>query len=116
MDKVFIKGLEAHTTIGVFAWEQRQPRKLLFDLELSLDLQPAASSDDVTQTISYYEVAELVRGICAVARVQLLERLADQILQALFNRFACSEIRLVLHKPGAVPHAQSVGIEMVRRR
>ena len=47
MDKVFIRGLEVLTTIGVYEWEKGIRQKLCFDLEMGFDNRPAAATDDI---------------------------------------------------------------------
>lgn len=117
MDKIFIRGLEVQTTIGIHAWEQQAPRPLLLDLELGAETREAASSDHIRDAVDYAAVAETVTRFGCEARVQLLETFAERLARQLFEIFpAIQSLRLTVHKPGAVAGLQAVGIEIERRR
>src|SRR3546814_10974886 len=45
MDKVFIRGLQIDTIIGVHGWERQLPRPLLLTLDMGVDKRDAAASD-----------------------------------------------------------------------
>lgn len=116
MDKVFIRGLQVECIVGIHGWERQLPRPLKFDLDLGTDTREAASSDRVRDAIDYAAIAELVIAIAKERQPALLETLAEAIARALFERFPILSLRLVVHKPGAVADAQSVGVEIDRRR
>ncbi len=116
MDKIFIRGLEVETIIGVHGWERQLERPLIFDLDLGTDTREAASSDRVRDAIDYAAVAEAVTAVAKQQQPALLETLAEHIARKLFNEFPILSLRLAIHKPGAVPGMKSVGVEIDRRR
>lgn len=116
MDKIFIRGLEVETIIGVHGWERQLERPLIFDLDLGTDTREAASSDRVRDAIDYAAVAEAVTAIAKQQQPALLETLAEHIARKLFSEFPILSLRLAIHKPGAVPGMKSVGVEIDRRR
>jgi dihydroneopterin aldolase len=116
MDKVFIRGLQLEGIVGIHAWERQLPRPLRFDLDLGVDTREAASSDQVRDAVDYAAVAEAVARIVAERQPALLETLAESVAHTLFERFPIQSLRLTVHKPGAVPDTQSVGVEIDRRR
>lgn len=116
MDKVFIRGLQLEGIVGIHAWERQLPRPLRFDLDLGVDTREAASSDQVRDAVDYAAVAEAVARIVAERQPALLETLAESVARTLFERFPIQSLRLTVHKPGAVPDTQSVGVEIDRRR
>lgn len=88
------------------------------DVELGLDLEPAAISDDLRATVDYGLVAARVAEIGTGARVNLLERLAGTIARSLLADFPCVQVRVRLRKltaPMDGLHA-TPGVEVVRRR
>lgn len=115
MDKIFIRGLKVETIIGVYGWERHTPRPLVFDLDLGADFGAAASSDHVRDAIDYAAVMELVKEVASQHQPALLEALAEKLARALFQRFPLLSLRLVVHKPGAIP-VEDVGVEIERRR
>lgn len=116
MDKIFMQGVEVTTIIGVHAWEQHQPRPLLLDLELGMDLRPAAVSDQVRDTVDYQAVTDALIALTRERRFQLLETLAETLARQLFERFPIATLRLTIAKPDAVAAAKRVGVEIERRR
>lgn len=116
MDKIFIRGLEVQTTIGIHAWEQAAPRPLLLDLDIGAETRDAAASDHIRDAVDYHAVAETCIQFARETRVQLLETFGERLARRLFESYAFLSLRLAVHKPGAVGGAQSVGIEIERRR
>ena len=117
MDTVFLHGLKAQTLIGVFDWERRQPQTVLLDIDIRADLGAAEKSDNVADTISYAEAAELVTAALAGQQFFLLEALAGYVAQLLLKHFpACESVRIKAVKPGILPGVASVGVVMERGR
>jgi len=116
MDKIFIRGLEVETIIGVHAWEQRTPRPLIFDLELSVDIREAAASDRVRDAVDYAAVVAAVSGFAQKNPVALLETLAERLSRQLFQQFPILGLRMAINKPGAVAGVKAIGVEIDRRR
>lgn len=116
MDKVFIRGLEVLTTIGVYEWEKGIRQKLCFDLEMGFDNRPAAATDDINLALDY---ATLSRKICdhvASKVVELVETMAEQVAMLVLADERVQWVKVTLTKPGAVPNATGVGVEILRHR
>lgn len=116
MDKVFIRQLEIQTHIGVHAWEHHIRRPLLLDLDLGIDTREAAASDHIRDALDYKAVCDSVEALVRERQFQLLETFAEAAARRLFEQFPLLSLRLAVHKPGAVPQARSVGVEIERRR
>ena len=114
MDIVFIKQLEVITTIGVYAWEKSLQQKLYFDLEMAYDNKPAALSDDINLALNYFSVATAVSEFAQKNQFELLETMAEKVAQLIMQEFGVKWIKLTLHKPGALPQAQSLGVSIER--
>jgi 7,8-dihydroneopterin aldolase/epimerase/oxygenase len=88
------------------------------DAELSVDVGPAAVSDDVRATVDYGVVAARIVEMCTKQRMNLLERLAVGLASMLLAEFPCSEVRVRVRKltpPMEGLHA-TPGVEVTRRR
>jgi len=116
VDKIFLRGLEVETIIGIHAWEQRAPRPLILDLEMGTDIREAASSDQVRDAIDYAAVSAAVVKFVSETQVGLLETLAERLARQLFQQFPILSLRLAINKPGAVPGVKAMGVEIDRRR
>ena len=53
MDRIFIRGLEFDTIVGVLPEERVTPQPLRVDLELDVDTRQAARSKDLADTVDY---------------------------------------------------------------
>ena len=116
MDKIFIRGLQLETIVGMHGWERQLPRPLILSLELGVDTRDAASSDHVRDAVDYDAVSQTVRKIVEGLQPALLETLAEKIARALFDGYPIQSLRLSIDKPGAVAGVKAVGIEIDRRR
>ncbi|EKO3932227.1 bifunctional dihydroneopterin aldolase/7,8-dihydroneopterin epimerase [Vibrio fluvialis] len=114
MDKVFIEQLEVITTIGVYDWEQEIKQKLVLDLEMAHDNQPAGKSDDVADALDYAQVSQAVIEHIETGRFLLVERVAEEVADLIMTRFSVPWIRIRLTKPGAVAQARGVGVIIER--
>lgn len=114
MDTLFLHGFKIDTLIGVYEWERQQPQSLLLDIDMDIDLQPAARSDDVVDTIHYGHLAELLRSQLAQQQFYLLEALAEFVAELILGDYAAKWVRVRVVKPGILPHVREVGIQIER--
>jgi dihydroneopterin aldolase len=114
MDIVFIEQLSVITTIGVYDWEQTIEQKLMFDIEMGWDNRRAASSDDVTDCLSYADISDVVIAHVEGSRFALVERVAEEVAELLLSRFNSPWVRIKVSKPGAIARAANVGVVIER--
>jgi len=114
MDIVFIKQLEVITTIGVYEWEKSLQQKLYFDLEMAFDNRPAALQDDINLALNYFSVSEQVNQFAQNNHFELIETMAERVAALIMEQFSVPWIKLTLHKPGALPKASSLGVQIER--
>ena len=104
---------------GVFDHERRDGQEFSVDLVLHLDLRPAGSSDELSRTVHYGEVAEAVHQEIVGRPVDLIEALAERIAARLLGEQALLEaVEVTVHKPQA-PIAvdfRDVAVTVLRER
>ena len=76
MGSIEIRGLRVMCHVGVPEAERAVPQPIEFDLDLVVDLDAAASSDLVSDTVDYGAVSEAVAAAVTSGPHALLERLA----------------------------------------
>lgn len=88
------------------------------DVELICDLRPAGQSDDLSKTVNYAALYQLIRGIGEGERFQLIEALAERMAQAVLCNFPVEEVRITLRKlaPPMAGFTGFAGVEIARRR
>ena len=112
-DRIHVRELRLQTILGVHDWERETQREVVVDLTLEADLAVAARTDALANTIDYGELSREVAAHVAEARFKLIEALADSIAQLLLRRYPRVEaVTVTVDKPGAVPQARSVAVEL----
>ncbi|MGF2949074.1 dihydroneopterin aldolase [Microbacterium alcoholitolerans] len=106
MDEISLTGLTVFGYHGVFDHERRDGQEFRIDLTLGLSLAAAAASDDVADTVHYGELADRVAAIVAGEPVNLVERLAARIADAVLEDDRVENVTVTVHKPHA-PIAQT---------
>ena len=116
-DRVRVTGLEMYCIIGANSWERDVKQKVRIDLEIEADCSKAGRSDDLSDAVDYRAAAKGVQALVEDSSYHLVEALAEHIAEDLLERFpAASAVRVRVAKPGAVRWAESVGVEILRRR
>mgnify|MGYP001019542237 FL=1 len=112
---LFIDNLEVFANHGLFEEENKLGQKFIFDIECELNYKKAMISDEMTDSISYADIAEVVVTTATTNTFNLLERLAGEILKNIFTEFPQIEnINLKINKPGAPIkyHFEKCGVEV----
>lgn len=106
-----IKGLSVMVHLGVPDEERATTQRLLFDLRFAAKEQPANLLEDLSQTIDYAFLCQHVQKICVERPRLLLETLADDITNTLFEKFPLSWIELTVKK-FILPNTEYVAIHV----
>ncbi len=117
MDKVLVYGIQFYGHHGIREVERKLGHRLEVDVELSMDLRPAASSDDLAATADYEKVYHLVVEIGTGTSYNLIEALAERIAGALLERFPAQEVfvRVKNYSPPFEGNLEFVGVEVSRK-
>ncbi|MFH1176657.1 MAG: dihydroneopterin aldolase [Acidobacteriota bacterium] len=116
-DRVFVQGLELYCTIGIQAWERQVLQKVRIDLEMEADCRPAGRSDEMSLALDYRGISKRVQQLVESSSFNLVEALAERIGDLVLAEFPlAASVRVRVAKPGAVRFAESVGVEIWRRR
>jgi 7,8-dihydroneopterin aldolase/epimerase/oxygenase len=116
-DKLVLEDVRFWAQHGLSKEEQSVGAWFSVDAELAVDLRAAALSDDVAATVDYGLVMQRIVEIGTTNRVNLLERLASLMSEAILREFPASAVRLRLRKltpPGGLVGVP--GVEVTRTR
>ena len=114
MDLVFIKGLRASTTIGVYDHERNITQELLIDLEMGYDNRAAGASDNFEEALDYDAISKRAIEFIENSNHFLIEAVAENLGNLLLAEFPIIELRLTVNKPGAIAEAETVGVTIKR--
>ena len=117
-DTISITGLRLTGYHGVFDFEKQDGQEFVIDLKVHLDLSRAGESDDLSQTLDYSVLVDQVAARVTGAPVDLIEKLADDILQIVWLHPQPIRAVVTVHKPQApVGHPVSdIAVTLDRER
>lgn len=120
-DRVILAGMAFTARHGVYDWEKVEAQRFEVDVELVLDVRPAALEDDLTKTVDYGAIYQVVRHVVESTTFNLIEALAEAIAHELLgDGQSVNEVVVRVRKPevrlgGPLAYA-GVEIHRVRER
>ncbi len=117
-DKLFVEDVRFWAQHGLTKAEHAVGAWFTVDAELAIDLAAAAISDDIGATIDYGALIQRIVEIGTKNRVNLVERLAGMIAEALLREYPAHEVRVRVRKlsPPLEGLVGTPGVELVRKR
>lgn len=100
-DELTVTGVECFAHHGVFEHERRDGQWFVVDLTLGLDTRPAASSDDLQDTVDYGSLVSDVKSAVESDPADLVETVAERIASVCLSDHRVQWVRITLHKPEA---------------
>lgn len=106
MNAIDIKGVKVSACHGVLESEKLESQPFVFDIAIDCDIQKAATTDDVNDTVNYAEVCTIVTDYCKKNSFNLIERLAHGTAVQIVKAFpVIKAVEVTVHKPHApIPH------------
>lgn len=112
MDKIRIEGISVNALIGTLPHERTRRQNLLIDLEIGLDLKPAARTDDLFQSVDYSEIERRTLEIVSGSSFYLLEALAGAVGEMLLSYGPVRYGKVSIFKAAGSRAGRGVRIEM----
>lgn len=100
-DTVSLKGIRARGHHGVLAFEKELGQTFVVDVTMAVDVEPAATADDLALTVDYGSVATAVVEVVTGPAFDLIETLAVRIAQRVKQFDGVGEVTVSVHKPYA---------------
>ena len=123
MDRVRIEGLSAECVVGIYARERQRPQPLRVDVEMRLDLEPAAVEERVRHTVDYAFMSAQLVFLLQACRFGMLETAAHVIARYVLappgpgeRRAQIDGVTVRLTKPDALAGRAVPSIEINRER
>ena len=115
-DRIELRGLRGRGHHGVFDHERRDGQDFVIDITVWLDLDVAAASDDLADTLDYGVLAQRAADIVAGPPRQLIETVAGEIADGVMVDERVHAAEVVVHKPGAPIPLEFADVAVVARR
>ncbi|OYN92591.1 dihydroneopterin aldolase [Parenemella sanctibonifatiensis] len=100
-DRIEIHGIQASGKHGLLPHERFHAQPFVVDLICWLDLAPAGASDELSDSVDYSALAQLVRDRIVGEPVNLVERLAHEIAEECLQQPLITSVQVSVHKPHA---------------
>ena len=113
--KVLIERLELHAYHGWHPHEGEFGQPYTIDVELLTDVDRAASSDHLSDTMDYGVIVETTRRIFTERRHKLVESAVVELARGLMTRFPEADevrLRVLKLKPPIPERIAAVGVEL----
>ena len=88
-DRIVLHDMVFQGRHGVTPAEQLKDQPFHLDIEMVLNLQPAAVEDDLARTVDYAAVFEVARTVVESTSFRLIEALAEAVAQEVLTAFPC---------------------------
>jgi len=114
-DLIKLKGLRGFGYHGVLDHERRDGQEFIVDVVVETDFSIAAKTDDLSATINYALIADLVFAEITGPAVNLIETLADSIAQRILKMPNVISVEVTVHKPFAPIEVHFDDVAVTRR-
>lgn len=118
LDKIKIENLEVFANHGVFPEETKLGQKFLVSVTMYTDTRKAGNTDDLTASIHYGEVSQMIDRYMKEHTYQLIERVAESLAEEMLSTIPLLEkVRVEIKKPWApvgLP-LETVAVEIERQ-
>ena len=118
LDRIDLTGIGGWGYHGVHDEERENGQRFVVEVSLGLNLTAAAAADDLDLTVDYGDLAEGVHEVIAAEPLQLIESVAQRVMDLCLNYPPVLWASVTVHKPMApieVPFAD-VSVTIERRK
>ena len=117
-DRLGLRGIAGFGRHGVYEAERTRGQRFVVDVDLGLDLAPAAASDDLGQTVDYAVLVEQIVTDIERDPLNLIEALAGRIAERCLAHPWVEVVSVTVHKPEAemLTPISDVAVTLTRSR
>jgi dihydroneopterin aldolase len=119
MNKIFISDMEFFAFHGHYPEEKTAGNKFLVDLTMFADTRNAEISDNLEDAINYQVAYALISDVLKNTKSNLLEKIASDILDAIFEEFGelvKASVKIKKVNPPMGGQIGAVGVEIMREK
>jgi dihydroneopterin aldolase len=111
---IHLSKIECFGKHGIYDNEKNNEQKFFVDIHINID---DFEEDDISKTINYEEVVDLVIKIVARESFDLIESLSKNIVKNIANQFQkgnlrVNEIKATVHKPDTILKSKTQNISV----
>ena len=114
--KVIIKDLTLNIFVGIHRFEKKRKQRVKFNIEILTNPYVYPNSKDLNSILNYEEVVIQIEKLANLKHHELLEDLAENIINIIFKNKLVKKINLKLEKLDILKKTKSVGIEVSKTK
>ena len=111
-----IKNLRLQAIVGVDDWEREKAQDVIVNVSMAVDACSAVRNDDIEGTVDYRSLVDRIEREVEHSSFQLLEKLADRILQIIMAEPRVRSATVEVEKPGALSLVDAVSVSCTAER
>ena len=115
-DWIHLREVRVRCVLGVHPAERGHARPVILNIALECDARRAAKTDKLEDAINYELIEAEVIAIAKQGRFRLIETLAERVAEGCLKHPQVRSARVVVDKPAALAHTQSVAVEICRKK
>lgn len=116
MATIRIQDLRLRCIIGIFEWEKKEKQDVILNIEIDFDASKSSQSDQIEDTVDYKEITKKIIAMVESSNFNLLEKLAQEVLDIVCAHPLVTQACVIIDKPGALRFADSVSVELTRSK
>lgn len=116
MDYITLHTINVQALIGILPEEQTAKQRLGITVTLGLSLESAGLSDEITDTVNYAEIEDMVMQLAEVSHFNLIERFAAVVAGRSLDQPLVQSVKVVVAKPDILNHTDNVSVTITRSR
>ena len=114
--KIIIKNLVLKIFVGIHNFEKKKKQKVKFNIEIVTDPNLKPNNKDLSSILNYEEVIDKIQILVNKQHHELLEDLAENIFEIIFQYKLVKKINLKVEKLEIIKNSDSVGIEISKSK
>jgi dihydroneopterin aldolase len=103
--RIKIENLKCHCLIGLYPKERQRKQPLILEIEYDYELQANPDAENTDGMVDYDALSRRVKEFVNQSRYQLLETLAQAVIELIFENQKIREAKVTIKKPRALKPA-----------
>ena len=114
--KVNIKNLILEISVGLHDFEKKKRQRVRFNINITTNSNIKPDNNNLLSIVNYEEIINKITEVTEIKHHELLEDLAENIFDIIFENKIVKKVSLKLEKLDIIKNTESVGIEVTKKR
>ena len=113
---VFIKDFIIQEIIGIHEHEKTKKQKIKFNIVVNVNQNTVPDEKDIKSIVDYEKITNKLENLVKNKKYNFLESLAEDSFKEIFEDKRINSVKIKIEKPDAIKNADSVGVEVLKKR